>query len=259
MGNLDLEGEGMENSENVINKIPITGFASSHVTTTEGKLIRNPLQPEDTPMDGDRPSSPVTFGQAIRLPNMATLQTEDANSMQIEDSGMASPTSILRGNTTSVALDNLRSKKSDEFKQIEGEMFRKAPEGKLKRYWFCLLGKELYCYRKQQEEKHKGMHSLVGVYVLEEEQEKLENGVALFPFKLIFPNNKARTYYLLNEAERNEWIKVIKQAIGYTEVSDFYDIGHDVGKGKFGQVKVALHKKSGLQVAVKVIKKKDMK
>ena len=66
--------------------------------------------------------------------------------MVIEDDGMASPTSILMGKN--LVMENLRTKSHDDFKQIEGEMFRKAPEGKLKRYWFCLLGKELYCYRK---------------------------------------------------------------------------------------------------------------
>jgi hypothetical protein len=28
--------------------------------------------------------------------------------------------------------------------QFEGEMIRKATETKLKKYWYCLLGKELY-------------------------------------------------------------------------------------------------------------------
>jgi hypothetical protein len=36
-----------------------------------------------------------------------------------------------------------------------------------------LLSKELYCYRKKDEEKHKGMHSLVGAYVKEEKEEIL--------------------------------------------------------------------------------------
>lgn len=161
----------------------------------------------------------MNFGGAIRLPNLAKIQTE-SNVMAIEDDGMASPTSILSGQN--LVMENLRTKSHDDFKQIEGEMFRKAPEGKLKRYWFCLLGKELYCYRKQDEDKHKGMHSLIGVYVLEEEEEKLENGVTLFPFKLIFPNNKARTYYLLNVQERNQWVKVIKEAIGYRDIEEFY-------------------------------------
>ena len=34
-------------------------------------------------------------------------------------------------------------------------MIRKATETRLKRYWYCLLGKELYVYKNEKEEKHK--------------------------------------------------------------------------------------------------------
>ena len=68
-------------------------------------------------------------------------------------------------------------------------MFRKAQEGKSKRYWFCLLGKELYCYKRKDDEKHKGMHNLVGVYIRVEPEERLENNAVVYPFKLIFPPN----------------------------------------------------------------------
>ena len=80
--------------------------------------------------------------------------------------------------------------------QFEGEILRKANETKLKKYWYCLLGKELYVYRTKNEEKHKGMHNLVGVFIKDEPEEKFENQI-LYPFKLVFPPNKARTYYLL--------------------------------------------------------------
>ena len=140
-------------------------------------------------------------------------------------------------------------------------MLRKAPEGKLKKYWFCLLGKELYCYRKKDEEKHKGMHNMVGVFIREEPEEKLENkaNTIIYPFKLIFPPNKARSYYLLSKEERDKWVDVIKKAIGYSNVDDFYELKGDLGKGKFGQVRLAVHKKTGKEVAIKLIKKKDMK
>jgi len=52
---------------------------------------------------------------------------------------------------------------------------------------------------------------------------------------------------------------VIKEAIGYKDIGEFYDVGEDIGKGKFGQVKKALHKKTSQLVAIKVIKKKEMK
>lgn len=54
---------------------------------------------------------------------------------------------------------------------MEGEMIRKATETKLKRYWYCLLGKELYVYKNKQEDKHKSMHSLVGVFIKDEPDE----------------------------------------------------------------------------------------
>lgn len=52
---------------------------------------------------------------------------------------------------------------------------RKTPEGKFKRYWFCLLSKELYCYRKKDDEKHKGMHSLTGVFIRSEDPEVINH------------------------------------------------------------------------------------
>ena len=78
------------------------------------------------------------------------------------------------------------------------------------------------------------MHSLVGAYIREEKEEQLENGTTVYPFKLIFPPNKGRTYYLLSKEERDSWVKVIKNAIGHSNLEDFYEIKQDLGKGKFG-------------------------
>lgn len=95
----------------------------------------------------------------------------------------------------------------EEFTQHEGELFRKAPEGKLKRYYYCLLGKELYCYKKKDDERHKDMHSLVGIFIRAEKAEPLEGtSTILYPFKVIFPINKVRVFYCRAEAERDRWV-----------------------------------------------------
>ena len=39
---------------------------------------------------------------------------------------------------------------------------------------------------------------------------------------------------------------------------DYYQINNTLGKGKFGLVKSAIHKKTGKTVAVKVMSKKEM-
>jgi serine/threonine protein kinase len=42
-------------------------------------------------------------------------------------------------------------------------------------------------------------------------------------------------------------------------VNDFYEISSNLGKGQFGVVKLAKHKKNQKQVAIKVITKSNMK
>lgn len=50
----------------------------------------------------------------------------------------------------------------------------------------------------------------------------------------------------------------IKKVIGHTNLSEHYDFKEAIGKGKFGLVKSAVHKKTGKQVAIKVMSKKEM-
>jgi len=137
-------------------------------------------------------------------------------------------------------------------------MIRKASETKLKKYWYCLLGKELYVYKTKNEEKHKGMHNLVGIFLKDEEDEHLDATTVLYPFSLIFPGNKPRTYYLLNKEEKKKWMDVFKKVIGYSNLFDYYEVQETLGKGKFALVKAAKHKKTGRKVAIKVMAKKEM-
>jgi len=80
------------------------------------------------------------------------------------------------------------------------------------------------------------MKSLSGVYIKDEPEHLDETGVNLFPFMLIFPN-KRRIYYFKNKEEKMRWMEAIKQSIGYSNLFDFYDVGENLGKGKYGVVK----------------------
>jgi len=168
-----------------------------------------------------------------------------------------SPTSYLTG-AGSPRFSTFVTKEETNSVSMEGEMIRKATETKLKRYWYCLLGKELYVYKNKKEDKHKSMHSLVGVFIKDEPEEKLDDKTVLHPIKLVFPPNKARVYYLLNKEEKEKWVDAIKKVVGYSNLFDFYEIKDTLGKGKFGLVKAAVHKKTGKKVAVKVMSKKEM-
>jgi serine/threonine protein kinase len=137
-------------------------------------------------------------------------------------------------------------------------MIRKANETKLKKYWYCLLGKELYVYKNKKEEKHKGMHNLVGVFIKDEPEEQLDATTLLYPFSLVFPGNTTRTYYLQTKEDKVKWMDAIKKVIGYSNMFDYYDVKESLGKGKFGLVKAGVHKKTGKKVAIKIMSKKEM-
>jgi hypothetical protein len=88
---------------------------------------------------------------AIRLPNRISkgmfIDPKSGTAKQGNDrDAMMSPTSYLKG-AASPRLTSFVAGGEDESIQFEGEMIRKATETKLKKYWYCLLGKELYVYK----------------------------------------------------------------------------------------------------------------
>lgn len=50
----------------------------------------------------------------------------------------------------------------------------------------------------------------------------------------------------------------IKKAIGYANVFDFYEFRESLGQGKYGVVKRGLHKSTQKEVAIKIVKKRDL-
>jgi len=204
----------------------------------------------------------IEKSDAIRLPNRISkglsIDPNTGTAKQGNDRDVImSPSSFLRG-AASPRLNSFAAGAEEECVQFEGEMIRKATETKLKKYWYCLLGKELYVYKNKSEEKHKGMHNLIGVFIKDDPEEYLDSTTVLYPFSLVFPGNKPRTYYLLNKEDKEKWMNAIKKVIGYSNLFDYYDIKETLGKGKFGLVKAATHKKTAKKVAVKVMTKKEM-
>ena len=53
-------------------------------------------------------------------------------------------------------------------------------------------------------------------------------------------------------------MEAIKKSIGYANLYDYYDVQDGLGQGKYGVVKRGTHKKSGKEVAIKIVKKKEL-
>lgn len=106
-------------------------------------MLNGKLAKHDEEEKKGEPGSPTNFQDALRLPNISLKQSATFG-QNLESDGYASPTNLL--NSQAQVYDNLKlTNDESQFIQYEGELLRKAAEGKLKRYWYCLLGKEFYC------------------------------------------------------------------------------------------------------------------
>ena len=154
-------------------------------------------------------------------------------------------------------LENFGHRKN-KYLFFEGECFLKTKTDRYKQHWAMVMGNELYCYRRKGDSDHRAMHCLVGTFIKELPQEANGDG-HLWPIKSTLPPNKSRVLYFSTEQDQKKWGETFKEAIGYANLFDFYDVKSTLGKGQFGLVQLSVHKKTALKVAIKTVKKKDMK
>lgn len=135
-------------------------------------------------------------------------------------------------------------------------IYKLSESNKIKKYWLVLAGKDIYYYRSEKKDELLGMHNLSGSFVRETGEKKINNE-KMFSFSIQF-SSKSRNYYTYTREACEEWVKSLKESIGYKSFFDFYDMLEDIGEGKFGVVKLGVHKKTKEKVAIKIIKKESM-
>jgi hypothetical protein len=205
------------------------------------------------------PGSPEMHGDAVRLANKTVFGKGGSSMLRAAASKggegrkerFSSPSRILSG-------DQDDENDNDEDAIIHsGVMHRESGERKLKGYFYKLRNRDLYYYKKEADEKYKGMYALTNVFIREEEPEPYDDDNYVYSFTMIFVS-KERKFYCLKKEDYDDWVAKLKAALGYYSISSYYDIGESIGKGKFGRVKLAIHKKTNKKVAVKILKKKKM-
>ena len=137
----------------------------------------------------------------------------------------------------------------------EGELY-KYIDGKMRNLYFKLIHKDLYFYKNKSDTHHKGMHNLNGLF-LQKEKSMIIDNITYYSFSVVYPS-KTRIYYCPNETEYNEWISKLKIATGFINLLEIYEVKHKIGSGKFGVVKLGINKKTGENVAIKIMKKSSM-
>jgi hypothetical protein len=154
----------------------------------------------------------------------------------------------LDGDTDSVSP-------SDDIR-YESWVYKITDTNKLKKYYLSLLGQEIFYYKSDKKDELEGMHNLSGCFV-NETPAKIIEGKSYYAFSIIF-SSKTRKYYIADQDDAKTWVETLKDSIGYESFYDYYSLAEDIGEGKFGVVKLGIHKNTGEKVAIKIIKKSSM-
>ena len=231
-----------------------------HYSPIHRKKKRNLKNLKDNPLlkyTGQKKEDNINFTEATMQPVFKQVKSNNNND---NDNAKDSETgSILSGDlneikkekTIGLNFDDFDEENSDEEEEQEDVLSNegyliKYVDGKVKKVWFKLLGKDLFYFKSEKDEIHKGMHNLSGVFVSEEEQKEI-NGKKYYCFSMTYPK-KTRLYYVEKENEYKKWVEKLKIATGYTNLSDIYDIKEKLG----------INKKTNKKVAIKIMSKSNM-
>ena len=158
--------------------------------------------------------------------------------------------------------NNIKCKEEENDRNIlyENWVYKITQSQKIKKYYLVLVNKDVYYYKAEDKKEFIGMHNLSGCFVQETNEKKILDNIECSSFE-IFSKNKSKTrrYYTTDPKISKEFVEKIKKAIGYVKFSDLYEMKEVIGKGKFGVVNLGIHKKTGQQVAIKILNKENLK
>jgi serine/threonine protein kinase len=125
------------------------------------------------------------------------------------------------------------------------------------------MGNEIYIQKTKDDECHEFMHILKGTFIMKKESvttvlDSQEDETTLYPIKIGLSYLKSRVVYFTSENKMEIWFKVLQEASGNADITDYYEFKENLGKGQFGHVKRAVNLKTKMEVAVKQIKKKKI-
>ena len=162
----------------------------------------------------------------------------------------------LSSNNEDIKIDE------EEEKNIyyENWLYKLIDNKKLKKVYISLVNKDIFYYKDKVKNNFLGMHNLSGCFVHEHPDTINFESRIFYCFEIFFNNkSKIRKFYTPHIEIMKDFVAKIKQAIGYTKFSDFYDLKEVLGKGKFSVVHLGIHKKTQQKVAVKIINKERIK
>ena len=173
--------------------------------------------------------------------------------------GSPSPLTLPKSTKKLVPLMSLNEEGNNNNDKVtyENYIYKVSQNNKLKKYYLVLINKDIFYYKSEEKKEVLGMHNLSGCFVKENGSKNI-NDKTYYCFTLVFPS-KERSFYCSSKEVYDKFNQALKEAFGYLNFFDYYEMLDDLGEGIFGSVKLGVEKKTKERVAIKIIKKNKTK
>lgn len=254
MNLVEIENFKLIDDDEEDNKIQLLETREGKNIHIDKSLLDN--QQEMIRMSNQRQIQGEIFQTPSKFLKRGTMGNIEPFSLELDRQFTGSPSKVERKQSYTPNMPNRKS--SANLITKAGCIYKITENNNVKSYFLVLCSKDIYYYKNENCNDLLGMHNLSGCYIGDvNETPVVRNNLSLFSFNLIF-SNKSRVYYAASFQEADSWVKTIKSAIGYQSFGDNYDIKDRLESGKFGEVFLGVHKKTGQNVAIKTIKKDSM-
>ena len=258
----DEESNNKKKNDQYLKNIDIVRFNNDSILEKRNKLESSENIKDLVEQSKKRYTSPSRYLQDKSYINhLAISNTLTSRNSQVLDNQLR-PINESDGENEKGEDNNIKYKEEENGKNIlyENWVYKITKSQKIKKYYLVLVNKDVYYYKAEDKKEFIGMHNLSGCFVQETNEKKILDNIECSSFE-IFSKNKSKTrkYYTTDAKISKEFVEKIKKAIGYVKFSDLYEMKEVIGKGKFGVVNLGIHKKTGQQVAIKILNKESLK
>ncbi|RLN54406.1 hypothetical protein BBJ28_00007788 [Nothophytophthora sp. Chile5] len=164
--------------------------------------------------------------------------------------------------TPSTALDDLPGATVvEESSSVSGDLWKRGSRLRqmIKRH-YVLQGNFLYYYATPDDTAPRGVTFLCDCYVESQSAQAVivEKGARYFGVDIVpepGSSREKRTVFTRSPEDQKRWAAALRQATNKVSIEEVYDVGAQLGRGRFSKVCEATHKLTGAKTAVKIIDK----
>ena len=164
----------------------------------------------------------------------------------------------LKGERQIIKVDdfNLDDKKQHP-KIIYENWIYKLEKSKLQKIFLVVLENVIYFYKNEKKEELIQLNHLSGCFVKAKGEKEIQS--KKYHMFTIYIMGKLMSYYCESAKISNDFVSAFKIAFNHQNFFDYYEICGDISEGQFGIVKLGIHKKTKEKVAIKIVKKDNLK